>query len=175
MARKPFERSKETEQLIAYLRLLEKGAEVSYAELTKIVGVEIVARTPKLTTARRILRDQHNAVWSCVRPGVGLRRLNDIQIAERLPAWWLRGATSKLRNGGKDSDVVDMKALDIDQQATFAVDVIRCELAQDALSKATKRKMERVARGSSNDLPSFTAVEWAISLSPRTFKKGSGI
>lgn len=169
--RSPFERSAQTEQIIAYLRALEKGAEVAYRELSKIIGVKIEARTAKLTSARRILRRDHNQVWTCVRPGIGLRRLDDLQIAERLGGWWIKGATSKLRNGGRDSDVVDLKALDIDQQTAFSVDVIRCELAQDALSKATKRKMERVARGTSNDLPAFTAVEWAISLSPRAVKK----
>lgn len=162
-----FKRSKETEQLIAYLRPHDKGSRVSYVELSKLIGIKIDAKFSKLTTARRILRDHHNAVWTCVKPGIGLQRLTDAQIAERLPLWWLKGATGKLRNGNKDSDVVDHKNLDIDQQATFGVDVIRCELAQHSLSKAMRRKMEHVARGTSNDLPSFNVIEWAISLSPK--------
>jgi hypothetical protein len=93
--------------------------------------------------------------------------LNDAEIAERLPNWWLNGARNKLKRGGKQADVVEMRELDIDEQARFAVDCIQKELSLEALSKATRKKMEKVARGTSNDLPSFTAVEWAISLTAK--------
>jgi hypothetical protein len=167
---KPFKLSDETAQLVAFLRALEKGATVSYDELSRLVGLKLTSKHPKVTYARFILQRDHNAVWICVKPGVGIRRLNDVEIAERLPTWWLNGARSKLSRGGSQADVVDLRQLDIDQQTRFSVDCIQRELAGDALSKATRRKMEKVARGTSNDLPAFTAVEWAISLSPKGAK-----
>jgi hypothetical protein len=163
--RKPFEQSDETQALVAYLRALEKGTQVSYAELSKHVGIPLAAQSTSYV--RFILLRDHNAVWTCVRPNIGLRRLTDAEIAERLPSFWLNGARNKLTRGGAQADVVESRQLDIDQQTRFAVDCIQRELAFESLSKSMRRKMEKVARGTSNDLPSFTAVEWAISLSPK--------
>lgn len=170
MAQKLFELSDQTARLVAYLRVLDKGAIVKYRDLSELINQRVDAKFGKLTYARHILTRDHNQVWICVRPSVGLKRLTDVEIAERLPAWWLQGARSKLDRGGKQADVVEMRELDIDQQTRFGVDCIQRELAFDALSKATRKKMEKVARGTSNDLPSFTAVEWAISLSPKAKK-----
>jgi hypothetical protein len=164
---KPFDLSQETAAIVAYLRNMDKGAEITYRELGKIIGGTFNAANHKLRYARFILQRDHNAVWIAVRPDIGVRRLNDVEIAERLPSWWLNGARNKLFNGGKQAEIVELQKLDIDQQTRFSVDCIQRELAFDSLSKATRRKMERVARGSSNDLPSFTAIEWAISLSPK--------
>ena len=171
MPPKPFELSDETAHIVRYLKTLEKGTLATYSDLSKLIGIKLHSGHHKLTYARLILRRDHNAVWACIKPRVGIKRLNDIEIAERLPTWWLNGARTKLQLGGTEADIVDYRALDIDQQARFGVDCIQRELAFDALSKATRKKMERVARGSSNDLPSFTAIEWAISLSPKMGKK----
>jgi hypothetical protein len=168
---KRFELSDETAAIVRYLQSQEKGTTVPYHELAKITGIKITPNFGKLVYARRILIRDHNQVWICIKPGVGLRRLNDLEIAERLPKWWLNGARSKLNRSGNEIDVVDLHQLDVDQAARFAVDSIQRELAFDALSKATRKKMERVARGTSNDLPAFTAIEWAISLSPKVPRK----
>jgi hypothetical protein len=170
MPQKAFELSTETAALVNYLKLLEKGAVVPYADLARLIHHRVDARFGKLISARRILQRDHNQVWICIRPGVGLKRLTDLGIAERLPEFWLNGAKSKLKRGGSQAEVVEMRELDVDQQTRFGVDSIQRELAFDALSKATRRKMEKVARGTSNDLPAFTAVEWAISLSPKNRK-----
>jgi hypothetical protein len=167
---KRFELSEQTAALVRYLHPMEKGLLIKYAELSKNLGFLIDARNPKLTYARKILQRQHNAVWICVAPRVGIKRLTDVEIAERLPTWWLKGARSKLKRGSAQADAVELQALDVNQQARFAVDSIQAELAHSALSKATRRRMEKVARGTSNDLPSFTAVEWAINLAPRAGK-----
>ena len=74
---------------------------------------------------------------------------------------------NKLSEGAKQADVVDLDQLTLTEQARFATDAIIRELARDALSKATERRIEKVARGTSNDLPSFNAIEWMITLSPR--------
>jgi len=160
-----FERSQETTRIVSYLRLQDKGAQVSYKELSKHVGVELEARSAKLISARNILQREHNAVWVCVTPKVGLRRLNDVEIAERLRPWWMRGAQNKLKRAGKEIDVVDTRQLDINQMARFGVDCVQRELAFNSLSRATRSRMEKVARGSANDLPAFNIVEWAINLS----------
>jgi hypothetical protein len=168
---RPFVLSEQSAQIVRYLGTLEKGTLVTYTELSELVGDKV---TPQKTTHPRLMlqRDQ-NAVWVCVRPRVGLRRLTDVEIAERLPSWWLTGARRKLTRGGKQADVVEPRALDIDQLARFSVDCIQRELAFDALSKAMRNKMERVARGTSNDLPSFNILEWAISLSAKPASKAS--
>lgn len=167
---KKFELSEQTAAIVRYLNSMEKGSLIKYSELSKNLGFSINARSAKLIYARKLLQRQHNAVWVCVKPSVGIKRLNDAEIAERLRGWWLPGARNKLKRGGNQTEVVDVDQLDVDQQARFSVDSIQVELAQSALSKATRRKMEKVARGTSNDLPSFTAVEWAINLSPRAGK-----
>ena len=164
---KPFEISEQTERLVAYLRSLEKGVLVTYRELSKLIGIDLHSAHHKLTYARFMLQRDHNAVWICVKPGVGIKRLNDVEIAERLPSWWLNGARSKLKRGGSQADVVELNQLDIDQQARFSVDCIQREVALESLSKAMRRKMEHVARGTSNDLPQFNVIEWAISLSAK--------
>lgn len=162
--RQPFELSERTKKLVGLLRFVEKDSEVSYAELSRQVGETVTAKNS--VYARQILQRDHAAVFTCI-PTIGLRRLTDLQIAERLPGFWLNGARSKLTRGGAQADVVDMHHLDADQQVGFSVASIQRELASEALSKATRRKMEKVARGTSNDLPAFTAIEWAISLSPK--------
>jgi hypothetical protein len=159
-----FELSERTTKLVSLLRFIEKGSETTYAELSKQVGETITAKNS--VYARHILQRDHAAVFVCL-PTIGLRRLTDLQIAERLPGFWLNGARSKLTRGGAQADVVDMHHLDTDQQVSFSVSSIQRELAMEALSKASRRKMEKVARGTSNDMPAFTAVEWAISLSPK--------
>lgn len=168
-----FKRSAETDQMVKYLREFDKNSQVPYSDLSKLISAKIVARSPKLIHARRILLRDHNAVWVCIAPGVGVRRLNDLEIAERLQPYWLRGARNKLKRGGNEIDVVDSSQFNLDQLARFGVDSVQRELALNSLSLATKRKIERVARGTSNDLPAFNIVEWAINLSaPRASKAG---
>jgi hypothetical protein len=164
---KPFERSEITTRLVDYLRSHDKGSHIPYRELTPLVGQAINAKSTNLTSARKILERDHNAIWVCVVPHVGIRRLNDAEIADRLRVWWMRGARRKLDRGGDQIDVVETQNLDIDQQARFSIDCIQRELAFNSLSRATRQRMEKVARGSSNDLPSFNVLEWAISLTPR--------
>jgi hypothetical protein len=164
---KPFELSEQTARLVRCLQPQPKTTIVTYDELTKLVGFEVTSRNTKLVYARKILERDHAQVWVCIRPRVGIKRLTDVEIAERLPVWWLDGARNKLSRGGQQADVVEWRELDVDQQARFSVDCIQRELAHDALSKTMRRKMEKIARGTSNDLPTFSAVEWAISLSPK--------
>jgi hypothetical protein len=165
-----FKRSELTNALVRYLSQHDKGAQISYPEISQIAGISVDSRSHSLISARQILERDHNQVWGCVQPRIGLWRLNDQEIAARQNNWYLLGARNKLRNGAKQADVVEIELLDIAQQAKFATDSIIRELARDALSKPTQRRIEKVARGTSNDLPSFNAVEWMISLSPRRSK-----
>jgi alkylated DNA nucleotide flippase Atl1 len=161
-----FKRSEETNRIVGFLRMLDKGAEITYREISEHVGAPLSSRTAKLIYARVILQRDHNAVWICVRPNVGLRRLNDVEIADRLRPWWLKRARNGLRRAGDEVEVVDTSALNLDQMARFGVDCVQRELAFNSLSIATRNRMEKVARGTSNDLPSFNILEWAISFSP---------
>jgi len=167
MNRYPFELSEVTKSLVRYLSARKKGDEVSYKELSTVAGILIDSRSGHLISARRILERDHNAVWICVQPGIAVRRLDDIELARRLKSHWLRGARRKLDRGGQQADIVETRRLDLNQQSSFAVDCIQRSLAMDALSRTTRKRMEKVARGTSNDLPSFNIIEWAITLSPR--------
>jgi hypothetical protein len=162
-----FQRSEPTAALVRYLAACDKGTRVAYRELTDLVGVPIAAQTTYLTSARKILERDHAAVWVCIMPNVGVYRLHDPEIAERQRAWFLFGARNKLAAGARQADLVDLGQLDIAQQARFATDSIIREIAREALARATQRRIEKVARGTSNDLPQFNAIEWMISLSPR--------
>lgn len=168
---KPFERSTTTDDLIRYLEPHEKGTSIGYDELTRIAGVEVTARTSYLITARKILERDHAQVWVCIPPGVCVYRLKDPEIVERQRMWFLAGARNKLAAGARQADVVELEQLDLSQQARFATGSIIREIAREALARATLRKVEKVARGTSNDLPAFNAVEWMISLSPRRAAK----
>jgi alkylated DNA nucleotide flippase Atl1 len=162
---KRFELSTETANIVRYLQMLDKGTVVTYPELSKIAGIPLAAKNPRLIYARKILQRDHNAVWGCVRPNIGVQRFNDTEIAERQRGFWLNGARNKLARGGDEAEVVDLNELDIDERVRFSVAGVQREIAKDALSKSSRRKIENVARGNSNDLPSFNIVEWAINLS----------
>ncbi len=163
----PFHRSELTDRLVRYLRELPKETSVTYAELSRSVGETITSKSGHLASAKAILLRDHNQIWKAVAPRVGIVRLNDVQLADRLRNWHLAGARRKIIRGGREAEHVDSSQLDIDTQARFATDCIQRELVAQSLSKATKQRLERVARGTSNDLPSFNAIEWAITLSPR--------
>ncbi len=168
---KPYERSEVTHNLVRYLAAHDKGARVDYQELTQAAGITVTARTTYLTSARKILEREHAQVWVCIMPGVCLYRLNDPEIVDRQRRWFLAGARNKLAAGARQADVVELDQLDLQQQAKFATGSIIREIAREALARATLRRVEKVARGSSNDLPAFNAVEWMISLSPRRAAK----
>jgi hypothetical protein len=168
---KPFERSTTTDDLIRYLAPHDKGTSIGYDELTKVAGIEVTARTGYLISARKVLERDHAQVWVCIAPGLCLYRLNDAEIVDRQRMWFLAGARNKLAAGARQADVVELDHLDLQQQARFATGSIIREIAREALARATLRRVEKVARGSSNDLPAFNAVEWMISLSPRRSAK----
>jgi hypothetical protein len=157
-----FEMKERTRKLVAYLRHVEKGTDITYRELTRQIGEPVDAKL--CNGARVILLRDFAAVFAAI-PKIGLRRLTDLETAELLPSFYLKGARNKLKRGGARADVVDIRQLDIDQQVAFSVNCIQRELAMESLSRTTRKKMEKVARGTSNDLPKFTAIEWAISLS----------
>lgn len=161
-----FTRSETTDRLIRYLRQHEKKTLLPYRELSEQAGEEITSRSAKLRTAIKVLENNDAQIWKLIAPHVGIYRLDDSEIATRLRSWWLRGARRKLIRGGDQSEVVLTTELDTDQQTTFAVDCIQRELAFQSLSRATRNKLAKTARGSSNDLPSFNILEWAVSLSP---------
>ena len=50
---------------------------------------------------------------------------------------------NKLSEGAKQADVVDLDQLTLTEQARFATDAIIRELARDALSKVTERRIEK--------------------------------
>jgi hypothetical protein len=157
-----FEMKERTRKLVAYLRDVEKGTDITYRELTRHIGEPVDAKL--CNSARVILLRDFAAVFAAI-PKIGLRRLTYLETAELLPSFYLKGARNKLKRGGARAEVVDIRHLDVDQQVRFSVNCIQRELAMESLSKTTRKKMEKVARGTSNDLPAFTAVEWAISLS----------
>jgi hypothetical protein len=168
---KPFERSETTAALIRYLASHDKGTRIAYDELSKIAGITVTPRTTYLTSARKILERDNAQVWVCITPRVCLYRLNDPEIVDRQRTWYLYRARNKLAASARQADVVELDQLDIKQQARFATDSIIREIARDALARATQRRIEKVARGTSNDMPSFNAVEWMISLSPKRAAK----
>jgi hypothetical protein len=167
---KPFTLSDETERLVRFLQSHNKGDVVTYEELSRVIGLKVTSTTAKLIYARKILLRDHNAVWTCVRPRIGIKRLRDTEMAERQDKQFLPRARNQLNRGADEADAVEYKELDIDQQSRFAVANIQRQLGLDALSKATRKRLEKVSRGNGNDLPVFSAIEWAISLMPKAPK-----
>jgi len=162
-----FKRSKLTEQLVHFLQHKDKGHCSTYKELSRAVDEEIGPASHKLRYARYILTRDFAQVWVAEQPRIGVRRLTDPEIAERLPRWWMNGARRRLDRGGDESMIVETGKLSLDEQARFSVNSIQQQLALQSLSKPTLRHLEKVARGTSNDLPAFNILEWAISLTPR--------
>ncbi len=159
-----FELSETTQKLVRYLQAHEKGQLVPYRELTKTAGISISSTSPNLSYARIILLRDHNQVWMAIRPKVGIQRLTDAEMAEHLSIVRISRARKQLKRGGHEGDAVERSELDKEQQARFGVLSIQRQIAFEGLSKAAYRKLERVARGSSNDLPAFNIIEWAFPL-----------
>ena len=166
-----FERSEVTSRLVRFLSSFDKGTRITYDTLSTNLGMSITATNHLLRSARSILQNEHNQVWVPI-PGVGICRLTDVEIAERQRRWWLPGAQRKLVRGRKQVATVDAQHLTIDDQARMATANIQTELALQALSRATNTRINKVARGTSNDLPSFNALEWSINLMKTTIHKG---
>ena len=160
-----FKRSPLTERLVKYLSSFDKGTSVSYDELTRTTGQTINSRTANLDYAKKLLEKEHLQVWVAVR-GEGVRRYTDKEIAERLPHWHLRTAGRKLKRGGNQSKVVELKHLAIDEQAKFGVHCLQQQLAVQALSRQTHNKLAKASRGTSNDLPQYNILEWGLPLTP---------
>ena len=84
--RHTFELSERTKKLVAFLRYVEKGTEISYRDLAQQIGEPVDAKSS--TYARLVLLRDFAAVFACL-PRIGLRRLTDLEIADRLPSFWL--------------------------------------------------------------------------------------
>ena len=138
-----FERSELTKSLVRYLAQHEKGARVTYSELSEAVGTAINSCHASLISARRILERESVQVWCCVPPNVGVWRLTDPEIAQRQRDWYLYRARNQLNAGASQADTVELDELSIDQQSRFAVDSIIRELGREALSKATQRRVRK--------------------------------
>jgi hypothetical protein len=162
-----FQRSETTNALIRYLAPWPKGTSISYDELSQAVSVSINSRNACLLVARRVLQNEHLQMWACVPPNVGLVLLTDAQRVEHHRHWNLGGARNKLTAGGRVAETIDLDLLTIGEQARFATDSVIRSVASEALSRTMQRRVEKIARGSSNDLPAFNAIEWAIALTPR--------
>ena len=165
-----FERSELTKSLVRYLAEDEKGARVPHVELSQAVGAAINSRHACL------IRPAASSNGTQIRSGVAFRRCRrlaaerpgDRAASTRLVFVPCPQSTERGRVAGRCS--VHLDHLNVDEQSRFAVSSIIREVAREALSKAVHRRVEKVARGTSNDLPSFNAVEWMISLSPRRSK-----
>jgi hypothetical protein len=149
-----FVRSELTTALANHLATHDKGTEISYDQLSQVAGETITSRSSHLRSAMRIVLNEHDAVWACIR-NVGIKRLTDQEIAKRFGFRFLRGASNKLRRGRTEIDAVDHQGLTLREQAEVAVRV---------LSAKTRRKLERLSRGIKNDFPSFNIVDLATTL-----------
>jgi hypothetical protein len=160
----PFQRSELTDRIVRYLRELPKEQTITYDELSRNLSAPIKSTSGYLISAREILKRDYGQVWLAVPPRVGVVRLNDTQTAERQHKWWLAGLRRRTRRAEVEAEVVNTKELDHDTGQRFAASCIQRQLVADSLSRTTTRII--ASRGTSNDLPAFNAVEWAVRLSP---------
>ena len=140
-----------------------EGRGVTYSEISRLSGTgEMIS--PTLNMPPHPERD-HNAVWVPVRPKIGLRRLKDNEIAKRLPEWFLPAPANKLRRGGDQANVVELKELDLKEQASFSVDCIQrslpCSLYQRPHVQSWKRLRAKLEQSAS-----FMPLK-AINLTPQ--------
>jgi hypothetical protein len=79
----PFEATlaRETRLVADRLRAVPFGAQVTYREITKLIGFDILSQRHCLHAARRMVLNENGAVFDVVR-GVGLKRLR----AEEIPS-----------------------------------------------------------------------------------------
>src|SRR4029077_7273901 len=162
---KVFKRSPLTDRLVKYLSSFEKGTQIGYDELSRVVGQTVTSRSTNLNYAKKLLQKEHAQVWVAVR-NEGIKRCTDRDMAERQPNWFIRGAGRKLKRSGKEARVVDLKQLPLDEQSKFGVHCLQQQLAGQALSRQAHTRLAKVARGTSNDLPQFNILEWALPLGP---------
>jgi hypothetical protein len=74
-----FRRSLETQILTDVLRNLQPGESLSYAELSKIAGVEINGTSYQLRSAREIVMRENGIVAEPIH-GIGIKRLRNVEI-----------------------------------------------------------------------------------------------
>jgi len=77
-----FQRSHETDKLIAFFRECSIGTPVSFADVHKAVGFKVTSSSPAYNSARMIAAKKHNIVIEGVR-GFGFMRLDPTAIVNR--------------------------------------------------------------------------------------------
>jgi hypothetical protein len=147
------DRKFETDQIARRLSAMKPGEVVSFAELSKIAGMEITSSASALKSGRRIALNDARIVTESVR-GVGLRRVPDEEIAtshsDRDVASSRRQAKRSLK---KLACVEDFNAITNHAQLSH---VIKSSFFGAVAFMARKGKLQEIARaaaGRSSELP----------------------
>lgn len=161
-----FQRSELTDNLVRYMGSHDEGTVIPYQELSSFSGTPISSTSSHLQSAKKILLSDRGQCWWAVR-NIGVKRLTPAEAAEKLGTAHLPSARRKLAHGDTVAKNVDVQRLDQDDYQRFQANSTQIAIGIVALSRKLNRGMEKVVRGTSNDMPAFNAADWRIILSPR--------
>lgn len=100
----------ETIEIAAILAAVTIGETIAYREISRIVGVDVIVRRHFLSSARRVVMRDNDAVFQSVR-NVGLRRLSDIDTVTEIPGLRRRRIRTQSRNAIKEMGTVNYSML----------------------------------------------------------------
>lgn len=110
--RKNFQRSAETDKLLALFQELSIGAPLSFEAAAKSVGFPVGSSTPAYHSARLIAAKQHNIVIEGIR-SFGFIRLDSANIVQR-GGKHLRSIRRRARRAGHEMEIAISGNLDRD-------------------------------------------------------------
>jgi hypothetical protein len=125
--------------LVSRLRQAKPGDVVTYAEMSKIIGMSVQKHRGSLDTARRIVMRDDRLIFGCVKD-VGLKRLDAEEAAASL-ATDVKGTRAKARKGGRKARAIKYEDVPQDARSTLIARASYLSLVDGTGSPASQRKL----------------------------------
>ncbi len=130
------------------LKKIEIGDSISYDEISRLIGRDILKNRNILVTARNLARRNDNMVFDCIHKE-GLRRLSDSQIVDKSASQPFRRIRSTLRNAAKDMNCV--KTENVSNEEVVRLNSVRSIF--NAVFEFSKPKSVEMLKSEVNEKP----------------------
>ena|GEM_PF-5917361 len=159
MTDKPrFESSADVEKCVSYLRKNKNDGLLSYADLSKVTGRDIVGKDRYiLTSARRIL--ERDGLMFATQTGKGVILASDAQKAELSTDGAIIKTRRIARVARKRQRSVNIQSLTDEQRMAFWVGSAILGAIDQAASRAFKNRVEEVSNASDARIPLSKTLE----------------
>ena len=153
--------SAEVMELVAMLVQTPVGGVVTYRDMTRQIGVDVVARRHLLASARRILMREHRMVFGCVM-NEGLKLLDCVEVVDIAPLERRKRIHQQAKLGIRELTTVKYDELPPDKQAAQNVGLALLGALHAGSDRAAVKKLEhKVANGKlPNSLEVLKVIGW---------------